>query len=205
MGSFWESSEVKCAAGVGLSALGIGIALPVVAEACTEAIQDVGEKIVANAEAGRESFRDEICRAHESIPSYAEILFGLSPITTLAVPFTKAVCEETDPVSAMTPDLVFDALSAMLPFGGVAGLLAEGVHQAIRGQVQAEDLLRSFGESLLGGVMLFGATRTLRRVSAEQLKHAIRGTELHYLHFRQFKKLDHHLNPEVLEQLRRIK
>ena len=206
MGNFWESSELKCAAGVGLSALGIGIAVPIAAEACTEVVENVRDQIVAKSEASHGAFHDFVCRPSESVPSYAELLFGaFSPITTLTVPYTEAVCEHSHPLSKVSSEMIGDLITSALPLMGPAGLLAEGINQAIQGQIQTEDLFRTFGETLLGSVMLLGATRTLRRVSAERLKHVMRGTEVHHLRFRQFKKLDHKLNPEVLEQLRRIK
>lgn len=187
MGSFldiFDTSESRCVAGLGLSALGVGAGLPVAAEACTEVV----EKIVADVEdRGREAhdfLRNNICESEPVMGSgMFPLLFGPAfPVTTLTVPFQKMACGEDFQIPEIDPSLF---LSAALPLAGPGALLAYGVHRAIEERMDTRELFRNFAEDLVGGVLLMGGAKALKRVR-----------------LRQFKQIHHSLSPEVRERLK---
>ncbi len=180
----FDTSETRCVAGLGLSALGVGLGLPVAAEACTEVVEKIVDDVGDRGREAHDFLRDKICDSEPVMGSgMFPLLFGPAfPVTTLTVPFQKMACGEDFRVPEIDPSLL---LSSVLPFAGPGALLAYGVHRAIEERVDTRELFRNFAEDLVGGVLLMGGAKALKRVQLRQLK-----------------RINHSLPPELREQLR---
>jgi len=180
----FDTSETRCVAGLGLSALGAGAVLPLAAEACTEVAEKIVDQVDDRARAGRDFLRDKICESEPVMGSgMFPLLFGPAfPVTTLTVPFQKIACGEDFQIPELDPSLL---LSFALPFAGPGALLAYGLHRAIEERVDTRELFRNFAEDLVGSALLMGGAKALKHVQVRQLK-----------------GFTHSLSPEVRERLK---
>lgn len=187
MGSFFDfldSSEGRCVTGLGMSALGIGLGAPIAAKACTEVVEKVEDRLEDQARAASDFLRDKICEAEPFVGSgMFPLLFGPAfPVTTLTVPFSKLACGD----SSILPDIsASQFLSAIVPFGGPGAVLAYGLYRELEAKPDPKEVFRKVAEDLVGGMMLMGAAKALKRVELRQLK-----------------RIDHALSPEMREQLK---
>ena len=164
MGNLLDSSELKCAAGLGLTALGIGFGVPIAAKACTESLEKIVERAEAPIEEGLSKFKDQICEAPLMKPGWSSFFLGaLSPITTLTVPFSQVACQS----NAAKPEEILDPkllLEMALPFAGPGPLLAYGVHRMIEAQMEKQMPWKEMAGATLQSLATFGAAKALHQV-----------------------------------------
>lgn len=164
MGSLLDSSELKCAAGLGLTAFGIGFGVPIAAKACTESLEKIVERAEAPIEESLANLKEKICEAPLMKPGWSSLFLGaLNPITTLTVPFSQVACQST----AAQLEEIFDPklfLELALPFAGPGPLLAYGAHRMIEAKMEKQLPWKELAGTILQSLATFGAAKALHHI-----------------------------------------
>ncbi|MFO1462150.1 MAG: hypothetical protein U1F66_00055 [bacterium] len=205
---FFDEAEVKCMAGVGLSALGVGaLGLPLAVDGCSEAVEKVVEQAEAVIDRAPDVAQDAACFATDTSALLLGSLTPFAPLTTLTMRYMPSACsQEGDEILEALKNAVLES-PFLIGFGGIATYLMD---KAISKQ-DALDAMKALGEglatSLLAGSLIhLGAAvkmpRALRQVPGfhQRLIETIEGHKQRLEAVETF-RIRRLLTPEQMERL----